>query len=246
MTSSSTPIPPRRPAIVGHRGAAAHVAENTMASFRRALADGAQLLECDVHLSADGQVVIMHDETIDRTAAADSPLRSGAIGALTRAELDRVRLAEGEGVPSLDELLAATTVPVFIEVKVARAAAAVAAALRALPADAPAAASTVISFHAEALAEIRRDAETAVSYLVGTVDEQAIETAVALGARGLGPAIGGLSLRGAEAVHAAGLELNPWTVNRPEQLEVALACGADTITTDDPGWVRRELDARGL
>src|SRR5699024_11548276 len=41
--------------------------ENTLASFRRALDDGAQLLECDVHLSADGELVVMHDQTIDRS-----------------------------------------------------------------------------------------------------------------------------------------------------------------------------------
>ena len=40
--------------------------------------------------------------------------------------------------------------------------------------------------------------------------------------------------------------MNPWTVNTPEQLAVALACGVDTITTDDPAWVQHELDVRGL
>ena len=114
------------PLVVGHRGAPAHAPENTLAAFRRALADGAELLECDVHLSADGHVVVMHDETIDRTAAADSPRRTGAIGELTRAELDEVLLEGGEKVPSLEELLALTTVPVFIEVKAAAAASAVA------------------------------------------------------------------------------------------------------------------------
>ncbi|WP_422115987.1 glycerophosphodiester phosphodiesterase [Brachybacterium sp. UNK5269] len=245
MTTPSVLSAPPRPALVGHRGASAHAPENTLAAFRRALEDGAQLLECDVHLSADGQVVVMHDETIDRTAAADSLLRTGAIGDLTRAELDQVLLAQGEHVPSLQELLAMTTVPVFIEVKVAAAAAAVARVLAALPAGSPAAASTVISFHAEALAEIRRTTATPVSYLVRQVDEEALAVARELGAAGLGPSIDGLSLRAAEAVRAAGLQLNPWTINRSEQLAVALACGADTITTDDPAWARQELERQG-
>ncbi|GAA4519461.1 glycerophosphodiester phosphodiesterase family protein [Brachybacterium paraconglomeratum] len=244
MTAQSVPSRPQRPAIVGHRGASAHAPENTLLAFRRAIEDGAELLECDVHLSADGQVVVMHDETIDRTAAEDSPLRTGAIGELTRAELDTVLLGEGERVPSLAELLEMTTVPVFIEVKVAAAAAAVAELLRALPAGSPAAASTVISFHADALAEIRRGADVAVSYLVGQIDEQAITTARELGAAGIGPGIAGLSLRAAEVVHEAGLALNPWTVNTAVQLDVALACGVDTITTDDPAWAQRELDVR--
>ena len=244
MTAQSVPSRPQRPAIVGHRGASAHAPENTLLAFRRAIEDGAQLLECDVHLSADGQVVVMHDETIDRTAAADSPLRTGAIGDLTRAELDTVLLDQGERVPSLAELLEMTTVPVFIEVKVAAAAKAVADQLRELPAGSSAAASTVISFHADALAEIRRATDTPVSYLVEQIGEQELATARELGAAGIGPSIKGLSLRAAEAVHEAGLSVNPWTVNTPEQLAVALACGVDTITTDDPAWLQRELDVR--
>ena len=70
-----------------------------------------------------------------------------------------------------------------------------------------------------------------------------MRTAVGLGAAGIGPAIDGLCLRAARAVHEAGLRLNPWTVNRPEQLAVARACRADSITTDDPAWVLRELGA---
>ncbi|GAA1490712.1 glycerophosphodiester phosphodiesterase [Brachybacterium sacelli] len=243
MTKHSAPSP-QRPAIVGHRGASALAPENTLAAFRRAFEDGAQLVECDVHLSADGHVVVMHDETIDRTADAASPLATGAIGELTRAELDTVLLAGGERVPSLEELLAITTVPVFIEVKVAAAAKAVAEQLRALPAASPAAASTVISFHAEALAEIRRTTDTPVSYLVEQIDQQAIATARELGAAGIGPAIRKLSLRAAGTAREAGLQLNPWTVNTAEQLAVALACGADTLTTDDPAWIQHELDVR--
>ena len=236
-----------RPRIVGHRGAATHAPENTLASFRRAIADGAQLLECDVHLSADGHVVVLHDETVDRTAQPDSPRRRGAVAELTRAELEDVLVGGGESVPSLEELLEITTVPVFIEVKAAAAAEAVAAQLAALPEDSPAKASSVITFHPEAIAPIRRlSPSTPISYLVTRVDEDALRTAAELGAVGIGPWIGGLSLAAATAVREAGLALNPWTINRADELAVALACGADTITTDDPAWVAAELDARGL
>src|SRR5699024_454389 len=73
-----------------------------------------------------------------------------------------------------------------------------------------------------------------------------LDTAIELGATGIGPGIQGLSLAAAEAVREAGLQLNPWTVNRPEQLDIALACRGDTITTDDPAWLHGELDARSL
>ena len=189
-----------RPAVVGHRGAALVSPENTLASFRRALDDGAQLLECDVHLSADGELVVMHDQTIDRTAEASSPLRSGAIAELTRAELDRVILPEGQHIPSLTELLEMSRAPLFVEVKAEAAAEEVARVLTALPDTAPAAASTVISFHPEALSTIHRDApQIPVSYLVHRLDQGALDTATELGATGIGPGIQGLSLAAAEA-----------------------------------------------
>lgn len=187
----------------------------------------------------------MHDETIDRTADASSPIASGTLADLSREQLDQVVLDGGERILDLTELIETSEVPLFIEVKVASAAEAVAELLSALPSDAPARSSTVISFHAEALEAIRREApDTPVSYLVHQVSEEALRTALALGADGIGPSVDGLSLAAARAVHDAGLRLNPWTVNRPDQLAVALACGADSITTDDPAWVQLELDAR--
>src|SRR5699024_9611630 len=135
-------------------------------------------------------------------------------------------------------------VPLFIEVKVASAAKAVTELLRALPSGSPAAASTVISFHADALAEIRRGAEVPVSSLVEQVDEQAIAVARELGAAGIGPSIYRLSLRAAHAVRVPGMAVNHLTVHTVAQLEVDLACGADTIITDDPAWVQRELHVR--
>ncbi|MBE9403306.1 glycerophosphodiester phosphodiesterase [Brachybacterium sp. Marseille-Q2903] len=234
-----------QPLVVGHRGAAHLAPENTLSSFRRALADGADLLECDVHLSSDGQVIVMHDETIDRTANEDSPLRTGAIADLTGEQLGRVRLQHDEHVPTLAQLLDLTTVPLFIEVKVPEAARAVGELLAELEEGSPQAASTVISFHAEALAEIRRTSpETTVSYLVKAVDEQALSTAEELGAAAIGPAIDGLSLAAARAAREAGLAVHPWTVNTEEQLAVALACEVDSITTDDPGWVKERLAGR--
>lgn len=233
---------PARPLIVGHRGAAAHAPENTLASFRRALADGADLLECDVHLSADGHAIVLHDETVDRTAELGSPLTAGAVAELPLAQLREARVGEGECIPTLSELLDLTTAPLFIEVKAPAAAREVARLLAELPASHPAAGSTVISFHAEALAEVRAVLSGAViSLLVKRLDEAALEQARALGADGISPWIGALSLAGAAAAHEAGLSVNPWTVNSAEQLAVARACGADTITSDDPGWVVKEL-----
>jgi glycerophosphoryl diester phosphodiesterase len=56
-----------KPRIIGHRGAMGEAPENTFASFKKALDDGAPFLELDVHGSSDGEVVVIHDETLERT-----------------------------------------------------------------------------------------------------------------------------------------------------------------------------------
>ena len=122
--------PDRRP-IVGHRGNAAHAPENTLESFRQALIAGAECIELDVHLSADGVPVVIHDPTLDRTTDA-----TGAVAALP---LDRIRAADsgarftrdgrafpyrGQGlrVPTFEEILREFDgVPMLIEIKTDRA-----------------------------------------------------------------------------------------------------------------------------
>jgi glycerophosphoryl diester phosphodiesterase len=95
------------PKLVGHRGALAVAPENTMASFERAWRDGVDLVELDVRLSADHQVVVLHDAAVDRTTDG-----SGLITRFTVAELKRLdagawfdaRFA-GERIPTLVEVL---------------------------------------------------------------------------------------------------------------------------------------------
>jgi glycerophosphoryl diester phosphodiesterase len=114
--------------VVGHRGNAAHAPENTIESFRQAVALGVDALELDVHLSADGHVVVIHDPTIDRTTDG-----SGRVERMTLAELQRADAGarftrdrgstwpyrdQGVTIPTLDEVLRAfPATPLLIEIK---------------------------------------------------------------------------------------------------------------------------------
>src|SRR2546427_726744 len=98
------------PLIIAHRGDSAHVPENTLAAFAAALEEGADLVEFDVQLTKDGQVVVIHDATVDRTTTGRGRVRD-----LTLAEIRVLsagypsRFADthrGERVPSLGEALA--------------------------------------------------------------------------------------------------------------------------------------------
>jgi glycerophosphoryl diester phosphodiesterase len=99
--------PSTRPVVIAHRGASLHAPENTLAAFRLALEQGADGIELDAKLSADRQVVVMHDRSLRRTTGRDAP-----VGALTLAELKRLDAGAwfspafaGERVPTLDEVL---------------------------------------------------------------------------------------------------------------------------------------------
>lgn len=90
-----------RPLIIGHRGASAAAPENSLPACALALAEGADGIEFDVQLSADGQPVIIHDDTVDRTTDG-----SGRVTDLTLAELRALDLGHGTTIPTLDELFA--------------------------------------------------------------------------------------------------------------------------------------------
>ncbi len=109
MSTRSIPSIPgkQKPYIMAHRGSKALLPENTLAAFRRALQDGADLLETDLHRTADGVFVCIHDETVDRTTDG-----SGRVDEMTLAELKKLSASCGsdeyrdEKIPTLQEFMA--------------------------------------------------------------------------------------------------------------------------------------------
>jgi len=94
-----------RPLIIGHRGASMHAPENTLAAFQLAMSQGADGIELDVKRCAGGEVVVMHDATVDRTTDG-----IGAVHELTLAQLRALNAGAGAGerVPTLDEVIELT------------------------------------------------------------------------------------------------------------------------------------------
>jgi len=103
-----------RPLLGGHRGNPAENPENTMRSFRSAIAAGCDLIECDVHLTSDGRLVVIHDHTLDRTTNG-----TGLVRDHTAAELRKLDAGDGEKIPLLQEVveLAIGKVGLVIEIK---------------------------------------------------------------------------------------------------------------------------------
>jgi glycerophosphoryl diester phosphodiesterase len=118
-SNSSTYNDLNKPAIFAHRGASAYAPENTLVAFKLAHVQGADAIELDAKLSADGHVVIMHDDTVNRTTDG-----SGSVSSLTLADLRSLDagskippLFKSEKVPSLEQVFEAMGRKIFINVE---------------------------------------------------------------------------------------------------------------------------------
>ncbi|MCQ4041879.1 glycerophosphodiester phosphodiesterase [Streptantibioticus rubrisoli] len=213
---------------IGHRGVMGVEPENTLRSFVRAHREGLDGIELDLHLSKDGALVVMHDETVDRTTDG-----SGAIKDFTLAELRQLDAGQGERVPVFEEVLdAVPRLPVQAEIKDVAAARVLAELLRE---RALLGRVSVLSFHDEALWEVRQLLPEARTVLVaGRTGPDLVSRAQAVGARLVSLELRKLSLDVVERCHAADIQVMAWTVNTPNDLALARALGLDGAATDVP------------
>ncbi len=224
------------PYVVGHRGAAGVLPENTLKGFRYAIELGVDYVECDVHLTRDEQLVVMHDSTVDRTTNG-----SGAIRELTFDEIRTLDAGEGEQVPTLDEVLAivqesdvqgSKQIGLLCELKGAGTATASVAAVRARGMVAEV---TFTSFELSRLAQVRAlGNELLVGPILPDPSEADLDQAVALGARGVGVQYKNLCLRIIEQARARGLEIRAWNPDTLVEQQIMIALGAEGIGTNRP------------
>jgi glycerophosphoryl diester phosphodiesterase len=97
---------------IGHRGAKGYEPENTLVSFEKAIGMGADGIELDVHLSVDGRLIVIHDETIDRTTNG-----KGVVNELTLQELKSVAINEEYKIPTLEEVLDLVNQRCFVNIE---------------------------------------------------------------------------------------------------------------------------------
>jgi glycerophosphoryl diester phosphodiesterase len=241
--------------VFGHRGASARAPENTLAAFERALGDGADAIECDVQLCADGTPVILHDATVDRTTDGH-----GAIAALPIARVRRLdagtwfdRRFRGERIPTLEEALefARRRCLINLELKTAGAAGdaararegalagAVAAALRRAGGHGP---FLLSSFSGTTLAAARAILPRAPLALLLSRSQRGLRaTHRRLRLDAVHPHVRLADPRRFAAARREGLRIHVWTVNDPSLAGRLAALGADGLMTDDPAAIRDAL-----
>ena len=212
---------------IGHRGAPFAFTENTIPSFRKAIALGADGIELDVHLCQSGELVVFHDFGMDRLTPEKHLVRE-----LTLAQMRAFPLPGGGSIPILEEVLEALgkDIHYFIELKAAEAVTATVELIKKFAARGWKH-LILISFLHEAL---RLAPSLAIGATFDRLEKGDLEKAKALGARMVLPAHGPLTQKQVDASHALGLEVVPWTVNDPADIARLRALGVDGIISDYP------------
>jgi glycerophosphoryl diester phosphodiesterase len=247
--------------LVGHRGASAHAPENTMESFRLAAEMGADAIELDVHLTADGQLAVIHDETLDRTTDRTGRVADLNMDAIREADAGATFARDGDSghpfaergltVPALPEVLAWLPDGLGLVIEIKALAGADADAVVEAVAGHPAAAGgrlSIISFHEAAIDRVRELQPTLrTGYLLvpGQQIEPALTWAVERGHAGVHPWEGDLGvdpLPVLTAARALGVEVGCYVVNDADRIRFLAECGLWGFVTDVPDVARAALD----
>jgi len=225
---------------IAHRGASGYAPENTLAAFRRAVAQGVTFIETDLHLTRDAHFVAIHDETLDRTTNGKGLLQQMTLADVRRLDAGSWFASEfiGERVPTLEEILefARRNDAVFyLELKPSGFWGGEHALISALRDSGEIPRVVIISFDPVILASLRKIDPTLMTGLVTDGNlENALEKTLEIGGRQIaarGDLVTPNFLRDA---HKCDIQVVCWTVNSPAHMRLLMEAGVDGIMSDYP------------
>ncbi len=244
VMTSAFPTGPSRDEVQAHRGASAIAPENTIAAFRAAAEAGAKWVELDVALSADGTLVVIHDDSVDRTSSG-----KGSLGALSAAQIGALdggswfdpRFA-GERIPTLAETIKALGelgLSANVEIKQHPHHQSLDQLVRAVQADiGKRSADTRImisSFDPEALKAMHAlEPDLEMAMLWERPPEDWADQLAAIPATTIHMHFKALSIGMLEETTKRGIKVRAWTCNDPVQLVSFWGAGLTGVITDDP------------
>jgi glycerophosphoryl diester phosphodiesterase len=265
MAASPVEQAPRLLDVHGHRGAAGLAPENTLAAFRKAIELGADGMEMDLQMTRDGAVIVIHDDTLDRTTDGHGRVADLTLGEVKQADAGAKfgSAFRGQRVPTLLEVIDLVKASgndrlrLNLEIKFAR-------GLEGKPEDIEERVITILqetgfvgrvtvqSFHHPSPAKMKRlDPRIVTGLLVGgrQVPSDSVGRVRQYGADYYAPEYRLVTAALVRTLHQAGIPIVTWTVNEPEEVRRLLDLGVgslsgDGIISDYPDRVLAVLGAR--
>lgn len=251
IRNTSETVDLNRPTIFAHRGSSAYAPENTLAAFNLAIEQNADAIELDAKLSADGQIVVMHDASVDRTTNG-----SGLIKSLPLTELKRLDAGgkfnpqfAGERIPTLTDVFEQVGQKIFINIELTN--------YSSPMDDLPEKTAHLVrkfqletkvlfsSFNPIALIRARKIlpmVPMGFLTLPGFGKITLYSRLIRFGPRlAIHPAVPDASKNLIAAAHRRSCRVHVYTVNQPEEMRRLFTAGVDGIFTDDPLLARKIL-----
>ena len=219
----------RRSLRVGHRGAAGHAPENTIAAIRKGVSLGVDFVELDVRRTRDGRLAVIHDELVDRTTNGTGPVCE-----MTWHELQQLDAGNRKGVPCVEAALAAANghAGVILEIKTPGIGPDLHRVVRASNFEGPIIYASFL--HSEILQIRKMDRLAATMALMECVPVSGAAFARDANATLVGLCHDSATAGFMAALHEAGLKVLLYTVNGPRLIQRAIDLGADGVISDYP------------
>ncbi len=225
---------------IAHRGASGRFPENTLRAFAAAIDDGAQMCELDVQLSRDGALVVIHDDTVERTTEGRGSVRSMTLNELRRLDAG-VRFGrefKGERIPTLEEVMALADGRCALNIEL-KSAGVERGVCKLIVEHKALTTAMVSSFDWDALAVVRQfEPRVRLGLLASRGPLRMVEAAVELRAESVNPKANIVTEELCIAAHRRNLSVYTWTVDGPTEMRRLIAYGVDGIMTNYPERLR--------
>jgi len=215
--------------VTGHRGAAGLEPENTLRSIRKAIDLGVDRVEIDVRVTRDGRLVVIHDETVDRTTNGH-----GYVNELTLDEIRKLNAGKGEKVPTLEEVLEITRgkVELQIELKVPEA---TSSTLRLIEKENAEGEVIITSFIHDLLRRVHDfNPELRTGALFFNVEGDICRKALNVYSKAIHVYYRNVDAELVRHAHEMGLEIEVWNPDEPKEMRRMIKLGVDSIGTNRP------------
>jgi glycerophosphoryl diester phosphodiesterase len=234
-----------RPLLIGHRGYPARYPENTLAAFRGAMEAGCDMIELDVTLTKDRKVVVIHDDTLDRTTNGKGPVLGQTFEEIKRLDAGSwfAPRFSAERIPELSEVMELTAGRCMLNIEIKESAFEADYPVDAIEHQVVKLVKTsramdrviISSFDQRILERIAAmDAPPAIAYISDHgADKRLLEMLLAMKAFSWHPRFKVITRDQVDMLHAAGLKVFPWTINTRAEAEKLLALGVDGLICNE-------------